>query len=176
MNQGNKKVSQTIINFGLDAIIFVAYLVATAPRLSGIAIHEWLGIAFGATIVTHLLLHWQWLVATTRRFFTRAMRPQRLNYVLNALLFIGMTVVIFTGLAISEVALPVIGLQVGRDMSMRALHSLSSDFVVFIVGLHVALHWRWIVGVFNRNLIQPVVRRLRPAAQAPAQVVNVEEA
>jgi len=40
-----------------QAQFFLAFLVAMAPRFSGMAIHEWLGIAFGAAITTHLLLH-----------------------------------------------------------------------------------------------------------------------
>lgn len=41
------------VNFAVDTAIFVAFLVAMAPRFSGIAIHEWLSIAFAAAIVTH---------------------------------------------------------------------------------------------------------------------------
>ena len=35
----------------LDISTFVAFLVAMDPRTSGIAIHEWLAIALGATVV-----------------------------------------------------------------------------------------------------------------------------
>jgi hypothetical protein len=156
------------VNLALDAAIFVAFLVATAPQFTGIAIHEWLSIAFGATIVAHLLLHWQWLAATTRRFFSRPMRQQRVNYVLNALLFISVTVILFTGLLISEVALPLFGIRAPREGAWRTLHALSSDASVILIGLHVALHWRWIVGTLNRFIARPVVTRLRPARLAPA--------
>ena len=63
--------SRTKFNLMVDILIFGAFLAAGAPRFTGMAIHEWLGIAFGAAIVTHLLLHWQWLVQVTKRFFGR---------------------------------------------------------------------------------------------------------
>src|SRR5215213_8607455 len=75
------------LNLFVDIAIFLAFLVAMAPRFSGIAVHEWLGIAFGAAIVTHLLLHWQWLVEVTKRFFSKAQWSARINYILNLLLF-----------------------------------------------------------------------------------------
>lgn len=60
MQLTRKRTSRTKLNFLIDIIIFTAFLVAMDPRLTGIAIHEWLSIAFGAAIIVHLLLHWQW--------------------------------------------------------------------------------------------------------------------
>ena len=37
-------------NLLLDSVIFLAFLVATVPDLSGAAIHEWLGIALAAAV------------------------------------------------------------------------------------------------------------------------------
>lgn len=156
------------VNLALDAAIFAAFLVATAPRFTGIAIHEWLSIAFGGTVVVHLLLHWQWLAATTRRFFSKPMRQQRVYYALNALIFVSVTLVMFTGLMISEAALPLFGIRAPREGAWRTLHALSSDASVVLLGLHVALHWRWIVGTFNRFIVRPITSRLRPARLAPA--------
>src|SRR6187455_328514 len=89
-------------NLIVDSVIFLAFLVAMAPHFTGMAIHEWLGIAFGAAITTHLLLHWQWIVEITKRFFGKAQWSARINYILNALLFIDITLIIFSGLMISE--------------------------------------------------------------------------
>ena len=170
MKQTEKKVNRTAVNLGLDAAVFVAFLVTTAPRFSGIAIHEWLGVAFGAAIVTHLLLHWQWIVATTRRFFHTAMSAHRLNYVLNALLFVSMTVIVFTGVMISQVALPTLGIATVRSGMWRQLHSLATDFTVFIVAAHVALHWSWVVSTIKRFVVKPVHAFFTARQQVPAPI------
>ena len=74
----------TRINLLVDGTIFIGFLVAMAPRFSGLAVHEWLGIAFAAAIVTHLLLHWDWIVSVTARIFNKALQQkQRINYALN---------------------------------------------------------------------------------------------
>ncbi len=158
----SKKLNQTKVDLLVDAAIFVAFLITTAPRLSGLAIHEWLSLAFAAAIIVHLLLHWPWIVGVTRRFFGKVQGAARINYLLNVLLFIDVTLVIFTGIMISEVALPAVGLQAERGGTWRILHSLTSDIGVLLTGAHLALHWSWIVKTIKRYLIDPIVKR-RPA-------------
>lgn len=158
------RTNRTMVNLAVDIGIFVAFLAATAPRLTGLAIHEWLSLAFGAAILTHLLLHWSWIVGVTRRFFGKVAWSARLNYVLNTLLFIAMTTVIVTGILISEVALPFIGISLERDRLWGSLHRLASDATVLLIGLHVALHWRWIVNATRRLFSR------RAGAQPAAQI------
>jgi cytochrome b len=149
-------------NLIVDSAIFLAFLVAMAPHFSGMAIHEWLGIAFGAAIITHLLLHWSWLVEITKRFFGKAGWSARINYILNALLFIDIVLIIFSGLMISQVALPLIGIQLAQSMGWRGLHGTFADLFVVLVGLHVALHWQWIVNMFKRFVVAPLAPRRAP--------------
>src|SRR5437762_3071239 len=124
-------------NLIVDSAIFLAFLVAMAPHFSGMAIHEWLGIAFGAAIITPLLLHWQWIVEVTKRFFSKTQWSARINYILNVLLFIDITLVIFSGLMISEVALPFVGIQLAQSGNWRGLHGTFADLFMVLVGLHV---------------------------------------
>jgi cytochrome b len=149
-------------NLIVDIAIFLAFLVAMAPHFSGMALHEWLGIAFGAAIITHLLLHWQWLVEVTKRFFSKTQWSARINYILNALLFIDITLIIFSGLMISEVALPFVGIQLAQSGSWRGLHGTAANLFLVLVGLHVALHWQWIVNMFKRFVLTPLAPRRAP--------------
>ena len=162
-----RALNRNTLNLVIDSVIFAAFLVAMAPRFSGIAIHEWLSIAFGAAIITHLLLHWQWIVQITRRLFGKVQGSARLNYLLNALLFIDMTIVIFTGLLISEAALPQLGITLARGFAWRRLHGLSADLAVFLSGLHIALHWQWIVGMIRRFVTATTAPQRTIAAQPP---------
>lgn len=162
MQAETKQPNRNKINLLVDIAIFVAFLITMAPRFSGIAIHEWLSIAFGAAIITHLLLHWQWLVEIARRFFGKTQWISRVNYILNALLFVDVTVIIFTGLMISEAALPLFGVQMPRGGSWRRLHDLSANLALLLTGLHIALHWQWIVSMVRRFLIAPLAPRRRP--------------
>jgi len=160
-----KKLGQTTINYLIDITIFVAFLVAMNPHMTGMSVHEWLGIAFGGAIVTHLLLHWPWIVGITQRFFGQITNGARLNYLVNLLFFIDMTIIIFTGIMISESALPAMGITVASGFAWRGLHTTAANLALPILGLHVALHWRWIVNTTKRYFGK--VRPVLPAASLP---------
>jgi hypothetical protein len=75
-----KPRNRNTLNLLLDSASILTFLAVTSPHFTGMAIHEWLGVALGAALITHLLLHWSWLVAVTRRFFGTATWNARLNY------------------------------------------------------------------------------------------------
>lgn len=152
MTTPRRPMARSTINLLLDTVLFVGFLAATAPRLTGLAMHEWLSLALGATLLTHLLLHWNWIVGVARRMFSNVGWRTRLNYGLNLLLFIAFTLVIFTGVMISEVALPLFGITLAHDPQWAALHHTASNLSVFLIGLHLALHWHWIVSATRRLL------------------------
>ena len=162
------KINSTKLDVLVDAIIFLMFLIATDPRVTGIAIHEWLGLAFGAAIIVHLLLHWKWIVAVIKRFLSKQPGQVRLNLLLNILLFIVATLLVFTGLMISRVVLAPLGLPPNRDFFWRWLHNFATDASVIIVGLHLALHWKWIVNAFKRYIMRPLSTLGHRAQSQPA--------
>lgn len=168
-----KTVSRNTLNYLVDTVIFLAFLLVFNPHATGMAIHEWLGIAFGAAIMTHLLLHWQWIVGITQRLFSSATKSARVNYVVNLLFFIDMVIVIFTGIIISEEALPTLGIALAHSVVWRGVHTTASNVALGLLGVHVALHWRWIVSTtkhfFTRTRAQkPSVTLPRGVAQKGA--------
>ena len=169
MKQAQTQPNRNKTNLIVDSAIFLAFLVALAPRFSGLAIHEWLGVAFGGAIVTHLLLHWQWIVEVTKRLFGKAQWPARINYILNALLFVDITAIIFTGLMISKVALPFLGIELAQGGGWRQLHDLTANLFLPLIGLHVALHWQWIANMVKRFVLNPLTGRRAPQLSVGAK-------
>jgi len=166
MKRPKKTFPKALSDLLVDSAIFVAFLLVMVPHSTGISVHEWLSIALGATVIIHLLLHWKWIINSTTRFFRRIPRGARVNYLLNSLLFIDFTLILFTGLMISEVALPSLGIRLPAGVGWRRLHSQTADLGVFILALHVALHWRWIVAAFKRFVLrQKPISQLKPAEQ-----------
>ena len=151
-----RRLSATLKNFGLDIVLFLAFIVAANMHLTGLAIHEWLGILFGGLLVYHLLLHWSWIVGVGKRLVSKLPAMERLKYAVDILLFVNMVVVVATGIWISEVAMGQIGVSFGANMIWRQLHTLSADLVLWLVALHLALNWRWVTNTAKRYLWQPV--------------------
>ena len=94
MQPERKQANQNAVNLALDVVIFLIFLVVEAPKFSGLPAHEWLGIAIGAGTLTHVLLHWAWVIEISKRFFGKAQTLARVNYVLNLLLFLAIVAII----------------------------------------------------------------------------------
>lgn len=150
--------SQTKTKLWLDVLIFIAFLVTMDPHSSGLAVHEWLSLAMIGTMIIHLLLNWDWIVQISKRFLGRVGGQNRINYILNWLLFIDGTMIMISGIMISEVALPALGIQLPVGFAWRRLHDMSANIGLLLLGVHAALHWGWIVNAFSRYLIQPIAR------------------
>ena len=169
------KLNPTKVNLWLDLGLFAAIMLALAPALTGLAIHEWLSIALAVAVSVHLLLHWAWITATLRRFFGRLTGQARINLLLNIVLFIAFVIVTFTGLLISREALPFFGFDLQPSRAWQTLHRLSADAIVFAMGLHVALHWKWILNALQRYTVKPVLDWSRRLTQRPVPAaVQVE--
>jgi hypothetical protein len=158
-------------NFIVDTLILVAFLVAFEPALTGIAIHEWLSLAFAATLIIHVLLHWEWVVQVAVKFMRKLFHSSRLNFVIDSLLFVAFILVMLSGVLISRAILPSLGIQASASHAWRFLHSWSADVTVFLLALHFALHWKWIVNTTKRYLVNPFkVSRSREQSLQPVPV------
>ncbi len=158
-NRAKKGWSQTLKNFWLDIALFFAFIIDMNTHLTGIAIHEWLGIAFGMALVFHLLLHWDWIISISRRLFQRLPSSQRLRYLIDLLLFVDMVVLTMTGIWISEVAMGQLGITISSNFFWRSLHEMTANWAIWLVALHLALDWKWILQTTKRYIWQPLTRK-----------------
>jgi hypothetical protein len=169
----------TKTNLTLDLTIFAAFLVVANPRLTGNSIHEWLSISFAAAIITHLLFHWDWIIKVGSEFIKKLFHQSRLNFAVDIAFFVAMVGAMLSGLMISKDILAVLGIELAQaGGSWKMIHSLSSDASIILLGIHTALHWKWIVTSFKRLIAAPLLRSTQaPAAQPQPQtrqVIRVE--
>ncbi|MCB0033901.1 MAG: DUF4405 domain-containing protein [Anaerolineales bacterium] len=175
-NISNTKMSQTKRNLLLDIFITTVFLITAAPSLTGLLLHEWISVGLGVVLIVHILLHWKWVVATTGRFFSRLAAQARVNYILNFLLLFSFVSVIGSGVMISQEFVESLGFQATRGGFWEWLHFLSADAILWIVGLHIALHWKWIVNAVSRYLIQPLRGRHTVDTAAVTAMETVKKA
>lgn len=146
------RARRNLVHLALDLAIGVGSVLLLSFRFTGLLLHEWLGLAIFPALVTHLLLNWDWVVATARRSFRQMPGTLRLSAVLNTLLFVAMTLVTVSGVLISEAVVP--GLAIGGTGRgfWHFLHTQAANATLIIVGLHLALHWRWLLGTARQGL------------------------
>ncbi len=128
----------------VDVTLFILFVIVSAPGATGIPAHEWLSLIFIPVFVIHLLLNWTWIVKTTTGFFSKLGGERRFNYIWDWLLYFTMVIAIYSGLLISEVALPNLGISVEPNGYWATMHDISSGLLFVLIGVHLALHWKWI--------------------------------
>jgi hypothetical protein len=148
---------RTITTGIIDVVLLVLFIGAAEPRPTGILWHEWLGIAFGVIAVVHIYRSWDWIVATLSRVFAQQTVTTRFSLVLNILVFVSMTLAVVSGIAISREALETLGIEWLTNNAWRGLHGLSAEAAVILVGIHIAMHWKWIVNLVRRTPIAGTV-------------------
>jgi cytochrome b561 len=164
---------QNLTKLFLDLGAFVALLIVSAPRFTGVAIHEWLAIALSGAIVVHLLLNWNWIVQISSRLFSKSAKNSRFGYFLNWGLFASGIMIMLSGLMISETVVPFFGLSLPQDMSWKSLHELSTNITMILMGLHIATHWSWITNMLKRMLVP---RAAAPVISAPVLSMHRKDA
>jgi len=161
------------ITFWLDAALLVSVCVLQTVSFTGLVVHEWLGLATVGMVLAHLLFAWGWIATQSRRFVGSQSARERINYVLNLSLFALVTAVIFSGIVISQKAIPTLtGANAAPEMDWRwdVLHNRFSEAVVLLSALHLAINWEWVLAaglrLFFPSLenIQERVRRFREGA------------
>jgi hypothetical protein len=150
--------NRTLRLFAVDASLFALFIVVVNVPLTGLAIHEWLGIVIAIGMVVHILQHANWVVTTTRRLLSATSLQNRVNYLLVVGIFIGFVSIIASGLLISEVALPWIGVTPPGAPFMLWLHLASVGWVIWLTTIHLAVNWRWIASASDRLIFKRFAR------------------
>jgi Mn2+/Fe2+ NRAMP family transporter len=158
LGRRRRVAARTRLDFWFDAALLVGYTLAYAYGFTGIAIHEWLGIALGLALLFHLTLHWDWVIRTTRKLLVPRGRD-KLIWAVNLLLMLAMVMCVVSGIVISRVALPSMGINPQIGPSWQRLHVLTAEITLGLVPVHVALRWRWIVRVARRLWTSRSARR-----------------
>lgn len=145
------------IMFWLDVLLLVSICALQTVRFTGLVLHEWLGIAVLGMVLVHLLFAWSWIASQSRRFFTLQSIRERINYLLNLSLFATVTAVLYSGIRISQKAIPALtGSRAAAEMDWRwdNLHNQFAGIVLVLAGLHLAINWAWVLAagqkVFRR--------------------------
>lgn len=153
---------ETRRNLILDGALTLAFLISFKPFVTGLAVHEWLGLAIGAAIAAHAWLHRRWIGGVSRRLACPLPGRTRLCFVLDAALLLAFGFLIASGLWISQAVLPLLGVRTAPSLTLATAHRLSAYATLGLVAVKLALHGRWI-----QKALRPRRRAVPAEAGAP---------
>jgi hypothetical protein len=144
----------------IDLALFTAFIAAFFLDLTGLGLHQWLGIGVLAISLYHLITHWKWVKSVTSKFFSQSGQQSKFYYLIDAAILLGMLTIIGTGVVISSwLNLTMIDYPV-----WRTIHIVASAATLVLTVAKIGLHWRWIVATARKALsFTPAVAATAPA-------------
>jgi len=132
--------------FSLSLVLTIVMLLLMDPRsFYGILFHEWAGLIIVIFFIIHKILDWNWIKKVSLSFFKKAPNRARINYILDILLLAGMILMVLSGIAIAR-AIDFSWLNLGGSrMFWRVMHTSSSFITLVLFGIHLGLHWNWVL-------------------------------
>ncbi|TNU94024.1 hypothetical protein FIC87_03145, partial [Eggerthella lenta] len=97
-------------NLAIDIAALAVYLVAANPAVTGIGIHEWLGLGMPVIFFVHAAMHVDWVIEAVRGSFVRLSWARTGNAVLDLVIVAVVMVVMVSGVMVSGAVLPALGL------------------------------------------------------------------
>jgi hypothetical protein len=145
-------IKMNVLKFILTLSITIVMLLLMDPRsFYGLPFHEWAGLIIGIFFILHKLLNWGWIKKVTISFFSKCSGKARFNYILDILLLAGITLMILSGIAISH-TIDFSWLKLGgTHIFWRVMHTSSSFITLALFGIHLGLHWTWVLQVLKIN-------------------------
>jgi len=136
----------------LGAILFSSFLLTFWMDLTGLALHQWLGIFVGMLILYHLITHLDWVNAVAGRLFGGTKHRSRLYLLIDILLACGFGLIVGTGVLMSTwLQIPLANYEF-----WRINHILFSIGTLLVVALKLIMHWRWIAATIRKpRVIKP---------------------
>jgi hypothetical protein len=134
------------LKFSLSLVATVVMLLLMDPRsFYGLVFHEWAGLIIGIFFIVHKLLNWTWIKRLTISFFRKTPGRARFNYILDVVLLAGLVLMILSGIAISR-TIDFSWMNLGGSRFFwRVMHTSSSFITLLLFGIHLGLHWNWVL-------------------------------
>ncbi len=145
----------------IDLLALSGFLLTFLPQITGYDLHEWLGLAVGATLIVHLIQHWRWVVSISKNL-QKSKARLLIRYFLDGLLALGLTGIVLTGLVISSI----LNLSLVNYEAWYVVHFSISYISLVLLLLKITLHWKQI-----NNMIACLFKHERCEPElTPAQV------
>ena len=134
------------IKLFLDVIMAIIFtLLFNTHVFGGLTFHEVAGLFIGIAILVHIGLNWRWVKNVTLSIFNKKITLKtRIGYFINILLLLDIATIIISGIFISKVTF------IHSSFFNKSTHASASFIALALIGIHVGLHWQWIMNIFKK--------------------------
>lgn len=133
----------------LDAALLLIYAAAANPSVTGVPVHEWLGVGLVLLVLAHVAARFGRIVDALKGLAGKGGHKARL--LLNVLLVAALMTCAVSGVMVSATVLPAFGLYATGYYFWDPLHAMSAKVLLALLLVHIALNWKAIMVLAKRK-------------------------
>lgn len=127
----------------------ILFILLLDTIITGMQLHELIGIGIFVLFIIHKLLNYKWIVAVTKNIFGRKTKLKtRIMYILDVLILIAVTLTVLSGIFISKSLFTWI--TVSNTAFWKTIHSPVAYLSFILISIHLGLHWQYIMAAFRK--------------------------
>lgn len=134
-------------NLIVDAVALALYAAASLPSLTGVALHEWLGLGALLVLFAHCVLNAGWVIDAVRH----PTRRRATNLALAVALLVALAATAVSGLMVSGAVLPLLGYFAPGYYFWDPLHAAAAKVLLALLIVHLVMHGRWIRNALTKT-------------------------
>ena len=136
------------IKYCLDIIMTICFICIMKIMITGISLHEKLGLIILGLVILHIILNYRWVKGMALRIFdTKLNLVTKISVILNVILAVLTILLVVSGILISVTIFTDIAAE-NRDLWAN-IHKKSSLLLFICISVHVGLHWKMIMFGFK---------------------------
>lgn len=136
---GRKRLARKRLAF--DLAVLVVYLASANPGITGIPVHEWVGLGAFVLLAAHCASRGMWRGTAGKGIGLT---------VLNVLVLLCTALCVVSGVMVSGTVLPTFGLFADGYYFWDPLHAVAAKMLLTLLLVHVAVHIPWIAGALKK--------------------------
>ncbi len=152
-------------NWWIDIALLLSFLSTFFLNLTGLILHQWIGILSVLIAAFHLFLHRDWVISVFKRIFRKRSGKARLYFAIDMTIMIGFILIGLTGLVMSSW----LNLPLPNYDAWRQLHITVSIASLVLLLVKLALHLSWFERMIRKMIPDSV---LTAAKSVPVRVTN----
>jgi hypothetical protein len=137
--------SKKTIKIFANLALLVSFILTYFIDLTGLELHQYLGIAAAGILAVHIITHWTWILNVSRRLFKKMSGRVRLYYLLDGMLLLAFIIITITGVLISTW----LDIFLSDYMLLRSIHIISSIAGLLLLIVKMGLHWKFFAKTLN---------------------------
>lgn len=162
-------MKKTHIKMALDLVMSLLFVLLMSTFTTGLLWHELLGLFLFLLFLFHVMLNFSWVKSITARFAEPSIKfKTKFCYVLDFLLLLVTAFITVSGIVMSGVFFK--DLSTDTYMIWKVLHNDAAWVGLFLISVHIGLHWRGILmamrklfGITQDSLVRKTVLRILAA-------------